>query len=74
MIIEKQYIVLALICLAIHIIFAFTLPHLKIFKPTREHAQQLFVLTYTPRCSNRHFAWVCHFRLCQTYRKPVGGT
>ena len=48
MIIEKQYVVLALICFAIYIIFAFTLPHLKIFKPTREHAQQLFVLIYTP--------------------------
>lgn len=48
MIIEKQYIVLALICLAIFIIFTFTLPRLKIFKPRREHVQQLFVLIYTP--------------------------
>lgn len=48
MTIEKQYVVVALIFFLIYVIFAFTLPHLKIFKPTREHAQQLFILIYIP--------------------------
>ncbi|PEG97418.1 hypothetical protein CP360_01795 [Lactobacillus sp. UMNPBX9] len=43
-----MYIVLALILLAMTVILALTLPHLKIFQPIREHAQQLFVLIYTP--------------------------
>lgn len=39
---------LAIIFFVIYVIFTFTLPRLKMFQPTKEHAQQLVILIYTP--------------------------
>lgn len=43
-----ECIVFALILLAMTVILALTLPHLKIFQPIREHAEVLFALIYAP--------------------------
>ncbi|MBE5067136.1 hypothetical protein INF23_05890 [Ligilactobacillus salivarius] len=40
--------IVALILLAMTVILALTLPHLKTFQPTREHAEVLFALIYAP--------------------------
>ena len=44
----RECIVFALILLAMTVILALTLPHLKIFQPIREHAEVLFALIYAP--------------------------
>lgn len=46
--VKVMYIVLTLILLAMTVILALTLPHLKIFQPKIEHVEVLFALIYAP--------------------------